>query len=1738
MLNLKSVQRHHAAIRLLRSGLCSLFLPTTAFLLPCRAYAGWAPKAETTSSTIVYPMAALAPMMTNLLANSDFEKNSWMGSSGYSYGALPTGWWSTNKIGSGYNILSMAKKGSDFTPANSSCGTYAAVFQVQGINASIGLATAFSNLVSGHYKITYFYAGRLTADGVRMEVYVDDLLVDAFDVTAAKWLTRTVITPALAAGGHRFRLVATNPRGGDNSVSFDSVSLVLDHPYAPIARIAGLPAEYAQPEPGYGEHYYGEGDGILRASVGLPWTNGAETVACNAASYAVYDLDGIYLVRTNKTTAGAAPQPIASGSGTCVDVDLLEGSKEIDWNYSPAYFVALSSSANGSLNATSGWRDEGDVVTVTATPDVASGLCFHRWVGDVPETINPYSATLSFAVTGPCALQATYGRAIHVATDGNDAADGLTRATAVKTVARGVALAGGGDTVLVHEGTYAFASTLRIATNVVVRGATGKFNDAILDAQLNCRAVTLAHTNAVLADLTVKRGWGASCGSTMTSWGNAGGCVRNEGGEVRHCRLTGGSGSRQCAGVGVANLDGRVIDCTIDGNTVGGNIFGGLGILQTGNAAVTDRTIVTNNIYAFFHTGALPYTTSGILMLGGSVRNSLIAENSPGGKTESGSNGAASGVIITGGTLENCAIVRNTMSAGTKAATDIGAVVRAGGTIVNCLIRDNPDPFGLVNDILTATPLNKEAAYCCLTSTDGIYGGGNIAPEAPGYIYNPRQNPSFRLTLDSPMKDAATRLGWMTDAIDMSGNPRIGGLWPDIGPSEIDARMLDCVFSCGQTDGETPLSVTFKPDMAGASTGNCDYYWTFRNRISGVVSNVGPLAVLETPTYTHVFGTGVYDVTLEVRDRTSGKSKTYFVPDLVCARPLVCYVNPDSAAPAFPYDSWATAATNVADTLDRQIDGMRVILSEDVHPVLSEMVVTRQVSIEGVSPETTTFQGKNSFRLFRLSDPGAVITGVKLTGGRDVVVVPTTFADPGETYDGLHIVGGGGAVWLDEGGALSNCVIEACTGVCGASGIGVFNDSGRMTHCIVRNFNVSGCQNLYGAAIRTRGTGLVTHTVVSNIVATGVGYESPTAAVHIRGGTLRNSLVTDCRFTYSSSREGNCSAVRLVDANSRVDACTIAGNEVTTSMGAAVRVDAGTVSNSIVALNVNAYGTADWYGALLAGGTPPAIAFTLTSNTELLAATNVAAPPVVFSATKPFHLPVGSPAIDAGAVHDWMASATDLGGRARLRDGTLDLGAFAYVPSEFGVGIAFEGELESFDRVTLSLVAQPTGNAAGAQYYWLLDGAPAGTGETYALDSTVLGDHVITLAATNAAQVGAVANLGFTVIPRIVYVQKDNPGSKAPYGTWETACSTFAAAVAAARSGATVLVADGDYRLTAQCPVSLPITIKSLNGPYGTVISGNRTFQLIRLDHAGAVLDGFLMTNGLRAVYNNGATVRKCRFTGNTIGRNNPAMSLYNDNGRVENCEFFGDRRGLTNVPGGLSDITYGSLYQTGDNAVTERCSFHDNYFGNVHQSESHWAGVGMHMLGGTVRTSLFYENGISNGIEGAGSANRSAAGLFMTGGRAANCTFVDNYSLIPPESETGLATNVFGVHAVAGLSAKGITTPGAVKNCLFLGNANELGMASAELYAASGVAVNCRLDALSAPLAAQGCIGGNPLFRDYAGRDFRLRAASPCARAGLRDEAWMNSALDFGGAPIMCSGRMPIGCFSAQSATTMLIIR
>ena len=68
-------------------------------------------------------------------------------------------------------------------------------------------------------------------------------------------------------------------------------------------------------------------------------------------------------------------------------------------------------------------------------------------------------------------------------------------------------------------------------------------------------------------------------------------------------------------------------------------------------------------------------------------------------------------------------------------------------------------------------------------------------------------------------------------------------------------------------------------------------------------------------------------------------------------------------------------------------------------------------------------------------------------------------------------------------------------------------------------------------------------------------------------------------------------------------------------------------------------------------------------------------------------------------------------------------------------------------------------------------------------------------------------------------------------------------------------------------------------------------------------------------------------------------------------------------------------------------------------------------------------------------------------------------------------------------------------------------------------------------------CVTGDPLFRNAARGDYRIRSGSPCRDAGLY-QSWMEDTTDFFGNPRTRSGKVDIGFHQTGSPATMLIMR
>src|SRR5437899_1457634 len=123
------------------------------------------------------------------------------------------------------------------------------------------------------------------------------------------------------------------------------------------------------------------------------------------------------------------------------------------------------------------------------------------------------------------------------------------------------------------------------------------------------------------------------------------------------------------------------------------------------------------------------------------------------------------------------------------------------------------------------------------------------------------------------------------------------------------------------------------------------------------------------------------------------------------------------------------------------------------------------------------------------------------------------------------------------------------------------------------------------------------------------------------------------------------------------------------------------------------------------------------------------------------------------------------------------------------------------------------------------------------------------------------ALVGTSALAAVHYVDLNNAAPSPPYTTWASAARTIQSAVDVALAGDEIVVTNGVYQtggravygtMTNRVAVTIPLTVRSLNGPDVTVIQGYQVPAAINGDGAvrcvylanGASLLGFTLTNG------------------------------------------------------------------------------------------------------------------------------------------------------------------------------------------------------------------------------------------------------------------------------------------------------
>ena len=141
------------------------------------------------------------------------------------------------------------------------------------------------------------------------------------------------------------------------------------------------------------------------------------------------------------------------------------------------------------------------------------------------------------------------------------------------------------------------------------------------------------------------------------------------------------------------------------------------------------------------------------------------------------------------------------------------------------------------------------------------------------------------------------------------------------------------------------------------------------------------------------------------------------------------YVNVNNAAPAPPYTTWATAATNIQAAVDGAATGEEILVTNgvyqtgarEVYGMSNRVAVTKPVTVRSVNgPDKTHIVG------YQMPDGlygPAAVRCVYLTNG--AVLAGFTLSN-GATQNGGDVVANqsGGGVWCEGAAAVvSNCVI-------------------------------------------------------------------------------------------------------------------------------------------------------------------------------------------------------------------------------------------------------------------------------------------------------------------------------------------------------------------------------------------------------------------------------------------------------------------------------------------------------------------------------------------------------------------------------------------------------------------------------------------------------------------------------------------------------------------------------------------
>ena len=739
-----------------------------------------------------------------------------------------------------------------------------------------------------------------------------------------------------------------------------------------------------------------------------------------------------------------------------------------------------------------------------------------------------------------------------------------TRETAAPDLKTALDVAVDGQEIVLLKSKDAYKTTEQLLINkaIVVHGETGNPEDVVIDAQQKGRNVMINHAQALLHSVVLANG-------ELGVWPKEAGNGNN---------------------LLISNDGGTASNCVIRGGYVVGYWASAAAHLKSQYALLT-HSVVTNN---FTDSPGTEKTAGVQLENGAKASNCLIADNH-----ELATDGTccAGGAYVQNGTLENCTIVRNSAHkwGGVRIVRNTWdpAFRPYEPTVKNCVI------VGNVSDKEGASYNNvdpdQKAMFDHCACDDEEKLNGTCVRDTPANLFAGYANGDYTVAPGSVLIDKGAEVS-DPPALDLANFTRVMNGTIDIGAYEYDTSTFSLGLKTDVSKAIVPVTVTF--EVSGVSEDDvCEYAWDFDG--DGTVD-----LTTSTNKVQHTFAQGGrYSPILTVEDKTAGKSATQDFPNLLYLMPKTIYVVSNSPGAAFPYGSFATAATTLSEALSAAIDGMEIVLSNGTHNVTTQILVDKPLDIHGyeADPARTVVKypsGDNSEQPgFRNTRAGTFIHDL--------------------TFDGTAVNRPG---WNLEGyGVISNCIIRGMKNYGYWGSVGAVSADGKNT--------------------------LVTHCVITNNETTTGGAPSKAIVKATGGARIENCLIARNKDTVGTPLARG-SAGAFVN-------CTVVSNELSTST---VLTDEGAlgVTNCIFAANVRTGSGSDFS---FKTDVPTACNRNL-ADTEVAGWLCEPDAAKIFTdpAAQNWHLSVNSPARDCGVRH-MNLPATDLDGNPR-KVGRVDLGCY------------------------------------------------------------------------------------------------------------------------------------------------------------------------------------------------------------------------------------------------------------------------------------------------------------------------------------------------------------------------------------------------------------------------------------------------------------------------------------------------